>query len=756
MLHIPTEVQSDHGATERRSRSSSGAAGVDARQMAAITLANIVSMLRRRKVAVLSCAVTIPVIAYVALMQVNPRYTAQGSVVYEPSSYAASELQSILRVDPMTDAVMASQTEIVRGLATAERLVDRYNLIQNPEFNYALRPPLMITRVVDGLRDIMHGILTPISPALGGLFVAAPKEPPTPQAIRRAVVQAVQDALAAEALKQSHVMQVSFTSEDKQLAADVTNTAMDLYITDQLATKFDAVRRASSWLQTRAQELRKEVQDSEDRIAAYRAKTGLIQGVQAGLDTEDISKQSADLVQARNDLAQAESKLDAARGKAGANAQAAVSASVVAMRMQQDTLQAQLQSLLSRLGPNHPDVISLRNQLSEVQRSVGGELGRVVAAADAEVRADRARVAALEASLKTAQTQVDKASQAQVPLNAMQRDLDASRSLLQAVLSRIQTTAQQAAIEQPDARVISAALQPSQPSFPKMKILLPAAAIFGLCFGLLVAYLLEVSDSTFRSGDDVRSVLGLPCFALVPIVRPRLLGRIRMEDYVVRKPLSPFSEQIRALRAGLWLDQVHPKVVAITAARPGEAKTTTAIALGRSSAMNGERVLVLDCDVRQPSFGRLMRADHSRGIIDYLLGQAPLEEIIRRDRLTGMDYIPAGSSKANSLGLFMSDAMTECLELLRRDYDLVLLDAPPVFAMTDARIISRVADATLLCVRWRETPRSVVSRSLDLLDEADARVVGVALTRVDPRAHVKAGHSDSEVYHPRYGGYYRD
>ena len=170
--------------------------------------------------------------------------------------------------------------------------------------------------------------------------------------------------------------------------------------------------------------------------------------------------------------------------------------------------------------------------------------------------------------------------------------------------------------------MISEALPPAEPSFPKTKILLPAAVVFGIVFGLLVVYLLEIADSTFRSGDDVRAVLGLPCFALIPAVRARLLGRIRMEDYVVRKPLSPFSEQIRALRAGLWLDSVHPKIVAITAARPAEAKTTTAMALGRSSAMNGERVLVLDCDVRQPSFGRLMRAEHSRGIVDYLLGQA--------------------------------------------------------------------------------------------------------------------------------------
>jgi polysaccharide biosynthesis transport protein len=757
MLHVPSDSRSEqtHG---RRARNPSILAAADARQVAAATMALAVAALRRRRLPLLVCIVTIPLIAFVVLEQVKPRYTSMGSVVYEPSSYAAQELQSILRADPMTDAVMASQAEIVRSLQTAERITDKYNLMQSPEFNWTLKPPSIFRQATLAVRRALSRVTEPLLPALAA-WIAPPKGglPPTDE-IRQSVVHAVQAAIVVEAMRNSHVLQVSFTSEDRTLAAEAANTVMDLYITDQLGSKFDAIRRANDWLQTRVQELRAEVQQSEDRIAAYRAKTGIVQGVQAGLGTEQISRMSADLTQARNDLAQAESRLDAARGHGGrgAAAAAAVSNSVVTMRIQQDTLQAQLQSLLSRLGPNHPDVISLRNQLAQVQRSVGAEIGRVVASVEAEVSADRARVTTLEAQLAEQQQQGNKRAQAQIPLNAMERDLDAQRSLLQTVLSRIQQTAQQNAIEKPDARVISAALLPAEPSFPKTKMLMGAAAAFGLCFGLLVVYLLEISDSTLRSGDDVRTVLGLPCFALIPQLRQRLLGRIRIEDYVVRKPLSPFSEQMRALRGGLWLDTVQPKVIAITAARPAEAKTTTAIALGRSSAINGERVLVLDCDVRQPSFSRLMHAEHSPGIVDYLLGQAALDDVIRHDKLSGMDFIPAGSTKANSLGLFMSEAMSQGLARLRADYDLVLLDAPPVFAMTDARIISRVADATVLCVRWCETPRSVVSRSLDMLDEAEARVIGVTLTRVDPRAHVRSGYADAEVYHPRYGGYYRD
>jgi polysaccharide biosynthesis transport protein len=254
----------------------------------------------------------------------------------------------------------------------------------------------------------------------------------------------------------------------------------------------------------------------------------------------------------------------------------------------------------------------------------------------------------------------------------------------------------------------------------------------------------------------MRARLGLPCFALIPELSRHVLRRFPVEEYAAQRPLSPFAEQLRGLRAALWLGPASPRVVAITAARPSEGKTTIAIGLGRSAALSGERVIVLDCDVRQPSFGRLMRADGELGIADCLLGHASLEEVIRKDPLTGMAFIVAGSAEANSLALFMSDTLGKLLDRLRADYDLILLDAPPAFAMADARVIARTADATLLCVRWRDTPRSIVRNSLEILEEMRAKVVGVALTRVDARAHVRSGFADAEVYHSRFGGYFRN
>jgi capsular exopolysaccharide synthesis family protein len=287
-------------------------------------------------------------------------------------------------------------------------------------------------------------------------------------------------------------------------------------------------------------------------------------------------------------------------------------------------------------------------------------------------------------------------------------------------------------------------------------MLLAAGTASGVLLGLLLVYLQELADETFRSSDDIRQAIGLPCFALLPRVRHRTLGASRVDEYAARNPNSSLAEQLRALRAALWHDPARPRTVAVTAARAGEGKTTVALALGRLAAMNGERVVVPDCDIRKPSFARLLQGEASPGLVDCLQDHAPLARIIRKDALSGMDWIPAGKADADALGLLMSAAMVRLLQSLRDEYDLVLLDAPPAQAVTDARIVAGNADATLLCVRWRSTPRSTVLHAIELLDQAHANVVGTALTQVDMRIHVRSGYADAEVYHPHHGGYYRE
>ena len=697
-------------------------------------LRSLLDVLRRRKIPLLGCMVIVPLLAVSALKQVTPLYTATGTLIYEPGRYRTQELQSILQSDPITDAVMLSQVEVLHGLRTIEPMAQRLNLFSKPEFNPSLRPPSLFARY--------FGHDPPAADTTSG---------PPPRSIRNEVLLGVQRATVVRPITGSHVIEVSFTATDPVLAAAAVNGLMDIYIRAQLAAKFSAVDKARAWLERRASELRTELRSQEDRIATYRAQKGLVQGVHAELDVESVTQLTEALARARADLATAAGRLNATSTQAG---EAPLADSVVRLREQEGTIAGELQSLQVRLGPKHPDVVALQRELAEVRAQEQAETSRVVSGTEAGLRAARDRVAGLERDLATAQTHVDQSAQAEIPLSLMQRDADASRALLTNVLQTLQETAQQAAVETPDAHEVSLALPPAQPAYPRTRAVLAAACVSGVLLGLFLVYLLEISDATLASGDDVRRQVRLPCLALVPNLSRRTLGRLRVQDYAALRPLGGFAEQMRALRTSLWIGQTKPRTIAITGARPAEGKTTLALSLARVAALSGERVILLDCDLRRPAMAGLLGLD-GPGLAELLLDQAELTDVIRHDPLTPLKVVPAGAVGPGSAGLFMTGKMASLLQSLREDFTLVVMDAPPALAMADTRLIAQMADATLFCARWRRTTHDVARNAVALLEEAGANVAGVALTRVDAHVHFLSGYSDADACGPRLGGYFR-
>ncbi|WP_291297986.1 polysaccharide biosynthesis tyrosine autokinase [Elioraea sp.] len=758
MLNQPTDIAPDGGS--RRPQAGYGYPPT-VEPVGGLSPAALLAVLRRRKWAMILAVIFFPALAVVALNQLTPRFTGTAAVIYEAQEFAIRELQSIVRDEGGTNSVvLASQLEIIKSLSMAERLADRLNLASRPEFNWYLAPQSNMSRTRDFIfRQLSRGAGF-VSAEWAAQLAPRPRVAPRPEDLRVSVTLSAMGAIGATVIPGSRVINISFTSQSQGIAQTGANILAELYINDQLEQKFEAVRRANTWLEQRVTQLRQEVLDAEDRIEKVRAQAGLVRGVNSNLLNEQISRLQTDLITAQSELATQEGRLSQARGARGpADLEALASVigagTVASLRGREAQARAELAQLRNQYGDRHPDVQRKQAELNGILGTIGVEISRVGGALESDARATRVRIQSLQEALARTQAQLVQSGEAEIQVRALEREAEAARGLLQAVLARTQQTVQQTAIEKPDARVLSPATWPGSPSWPRRTLILAASVMLGLIFGAALVWLLEIADSTFRSGDEIRTVLGLPCFALIPSIR-RGLGRAKVEDYVVRKPVSAFSESLRSLRAALWLGATPPKCIVITAARPDEGKTTTAITLGRTAALNGEKVMVIDCDIRQPSFDRILKTEGSQGIADYLLGHAPLSAVKRRDALTPMEFIPAGAAETNSSGLFMADAMGALLDQLRRDYDLIVLDAPPTLAMADARIIARLADATVLCVRWRDTPQSVVRSTLDMLEDAKARVVGAVMTRVDAKAHSRSGYSDAEVYHPRYGGYFRE
>jgi capsular exopolysaccharide synthesis family protein len=711
------------------------------------SLSEFILAIRQRRKTLIAVLVLIPLCTWLTLQRVSPLYTATGSLIYEPAGYKFSELESIVRQDPTNEGMMASQAEILQSLHIAQRVAERGNLFDNPEFNSALRPPGHLARLLQEIRGLL-GMDTD-APAYDPVYG------PVPDPTRDRTMLAVKERLHAVPVHFSHVVEVTFVANDPVVAAAAVNNAMDTYIKDQYAAKHRMVETATGLLQEQATALRRQVRQAEERIAAYRGEHAMTQGMHAASGNEEITHLDEDLIKAKSERAAAAARLDAARGKAGAEAQAAVAPSVVQLRAQVDSLTGQLQAQRTRLGSAHPDVKSLNQQLENGRQALQAEIARVVASTAAEQQAATDRVKTLQDLLDQAKAAEQNADKAQIPLNAMTRDLEASGTQLQAILERIQQTAQQANVESAEAHEISQAIPPEHPTWPRTAQTMAASAASAVFLGLVLVHVLQLTDTTLRSGAEARRLAGVPCFALIPQVGRRALGHLSVHDYVVRRPLTAFAEQIRALRVGLSLDIDHPQVITITAARPAEGKSLLTLALGRSAQLGGERVLLIECDVRAGAFQQRLGGKAFPGLMDVLRGELNWREAVQDDPLTGMKFIAGGKPSSDALSLFLAGKIRQILAQVREDFDLILLDAPPVEAMAEARVAAALADATLLCVRWRFTQAKTVQHALQVLHDAHAKIIGTVLTRVDPRVHVRSGYADAGVYHRRYKAYFK-
>jgi succinoglycan biosynthesis transport protein ExoP len=687
------------------------------------SLADQLLGLRRRWRLIAFTTFIVPLAAAAITYRAPPDYTATGILIYQPEAAQvpggslppAAEAQN-------EDSITASQSEVIASLPAAAAIAQALHLGRSPAFN----------------------------PATGkgawplGLFhrrVAASDSPSD-------LAQAVRRHLSVSVVPGSRILAVSFTETDPARAAAGANLAMQLYIAHEREASFNALTDAQSWLVAHAQELQSQLDVTETQLAQARAAAGVVQGAQSTLTDETASRLAASLTQAQADLAMNQARLASAHAGDAAAANAAIAPNLLPLRKEQADLAAQVQSLRGEYGPDYPALRTARTELSAISAEIGAETGRELDAAHAEVAADQAEIATLSHALAGARTASQVEDQESAPIRALEQRAEAGRAMLREMTLQADQLAQDASLTRPDARLLSAASVPLRPSSPPHSVILGAALVLGACAGVLLAGLTGALDTSFRSGAELRAALGLSCLALIPQTR-------QPQTAALSAPFSLYAEQLRALHTALGLAPDRPRIIAITAARPGEGKTTLTIALARALAGAGLRTLAIDGDLRQPSFDAVFATGGAPGLTDHLAGLASLDDIMVSDALTPLRIIPAGTQAAIALNLFLTPALPALLATLRSRYDVVLLDVPPAYALAEGRVLARLADTALLCVRWGHTPRRIAAGAVELLREAGANVAGGALTRVNAKVHGRSGFADAEIYQPRYGGYFK-
>lgn len=723
----------------------------------ALDLHALIATFRRRLKLFLALALFVFVLVLVFTLQATPLYTATASVMIDNRTEQVVDSQAVLSGLPADTATVDTEVEVLRSRQLAERVVDALKLEEDPEFNANLAPP---------------GVLGQIGGSIGALFGAAAPESARAQLSeleaqkqREEVVDVVRERLQIRRVGLTYVMAVSFTSPDPEKAAKIANAFAQNYLLEQLEAKFEATRQANAWLNSRLDDLRGEVIQSEAAVEQYRNANNLLSASGATLTEQEISTYNTQLATVRAQQAEDEARLSTARaqmarGSTGDDVGEALGSTVVQqLRARRAEVSGRVADLSSRYGPRHPDMLRAERELADIDGQIQAEIGRIVSNLEARVQVARQRTASMQGSLSGARGALAANNNASVRLNELQRNAEASRTLYQGLLDRFKQTTSQEGLEESDARVVSRAIIPIGPSSPNVPLNLALGLIVALGAGLAGVVLAEMLDAGMTTGEDVERKLGLPHIGSVPLVASIAEAgerRVPPADFLLQKPLSAFAEGIRALRTSILFSRVGQNVqlIAVTSTLPGEGKTTTAVCLARSAAQAGQRVVIVDCDLRRRAVNRLFGIEPTQGLMDVLNGTATLESALTLDEASGAYVLPLTHASFTPKDVFGSRAMDDLLASLRANFDVVILDTAPVLAVADTRILAAKADTVVFLTRWRSTPQKAIANSLKLLDKAGAHIAGVALVQVDMRSQARYGYGDAGYYYGAYKQYY--
>lgn len=654
-------------------------------------------MLRRRMLIMIIIGAAAAIAAFAYLMMRPPEYTATSLVIINPRQEQVLRSEDIIGQLPRDSSTIDSEIERLRSSALMGELAEALGLAA-PSANGDARP----TQGIGGTINVRRRGMT-------------------------------------------YVIEISARSTDPERAQLIANTYADVYIASQVNARIDTAQRANSWLSRRLAELREDVQAKESAAENYRMQSGLIAAQGSSLVEQQITNVQTQVLQAQADLAEREARyrqlqeLRASGAPLDAIGNAINSETIRQLRAREAEIAQRQSELELRYLETHPAVQSVRAEREDINQQIQREIQRITVNLGNEVSVARARLATLQNSLREAAGDLNDNSSSSVRLRELEREAAASREVYESYLQRYQEIADQDQLNISDARLMTYADVPSSPSSPKLRIALALAIALGLMLGIGAGVVAEILDQSVKNADDLEAKVGHPAIASIPTISKRMMRQMPPAErhpsgYLVGRPMSAFTEALRVLRTVIVYSKLDfsVKVVAVTSALPDEGKTTISMCLARVAAMSGQKVVVVDCDLRKQSINDVIDIETDVGILQVLAGEAPWRSAIVRDPNSDAHVLPVATSGFTPRDVFGSDAMERLVGELRQHYDLVILDCAPILAVAETRVLVKHADTTVIVARAGRSAVGAVRSAVHQTEGAGGKVLGIALNCVQP------------------------
>jgi succinoglycan biosynthesis transport protein ExoP len=690
----------------------------------------------------------------------TPLYTAKAFILIDNKRIRAVENAYDLDT-PSSDvaaSVVDSQVEVIRSENVAEAVIKGLDLLSDPEMQALITPKKsLFTRI----RDRLH---------LSTQFSASPTEP------LRLAADVLRDGVDISRLPRTMVLQISYTSVDPEKAASIANAFAESYLADQLNAKYEATRRASDWLEQRMLELKQQTRLSDLAIQKYKADNGLITAGGKLVNEQQLNEINSQLTLARGETARAEAyyqRIQAIIDKHQTDAivaEAIGNGIIAQLRSKYLDASKRESEISAKLGKEHFQAVSLRDEMREYEKLMFEELGRLAESYRSEVQIARSKEETLKANLEKSVGENAKENKVLVGLRELEREGEAYRTLYQSFFQRYQEALQQQSFPIIEARVITTAIAPSKPSHPRKAPILMLFALIGGLVGIVAGAWRESTERGFRGEEQVKRDLGLECLGIVPLLPQRSeivngkdagarksfpFGLMRTPNpaapkTVLNPPVTPypaitthaldnpgsvFSETLLSVKlaADVKLAGQASKIIGVVSSLPGEGKSVIAKNLGSVLAKLSGSALLIDGDLRARALTRWTAPNARAGLMEAVINEQPIQELLLFEEGSGLSLLPTVSNvKPSHTSEFLASvAMKRLLEQVSSEYDYVVIDLPPLGPVVDARAIAPQIGAFVLVVEWRKTARTVVRNILANESLLYGKCLGVVLNKVN-------------------------
>jgi succinoglycan biosynthesis transport protein ExoP len=701
-------------------------------------------IIQKRRWTILTILIISVSIVAIGSFFIEPQYKATAVIQIERENPKLLSFEEIYALDSSQQTFYQTQVRLIKSRTLAKKVIDKIDFAKSAQ-------PSFFSKI-----NLMQKIkeLIPYS------FDQAKKEKKDPYA---PIINNFLDRLAVQPDRNSQIINISFIHGNAQVSANAANAVADAFIESNLEAKYLTAKQAYDFLNVQIKELMNDIALKEQEIQKYAQEKEIV-----SLDNnENITVQQ--LVELNTEYTRAQTKRiekesiykSVINGSADSIPEILNNNLIQELKTQYARLESEYAEKSKKFKAEWPEMIQLKSKLDKVKQRLDKETYDIVRKVRNGARAEYETALKQELSIKNMldqqKTKTTDLHKNAILYNNLKTEVDNKRALLQSLIKRQNEAGVSAELKDlgsSQIRIVDRAEVPREAFKPNKKLNILMALAIGLLIGIGISFFLEYLDRSLKNKEDVERYIKLPTIGVIPSldgIRKSSHYSYAYEDYLGKEEYkilpksiekivhasakSSISEAYRSLRTAILLSTPHspPKTILITSSQPKEGKTATAVNIAISLAQLNKKVVIIDTDLRKPRISKIFMIYNRTGVSNFLAGTIPPNQIIFRTEIPNLYIIPSGPTPPNPAELLATPKMTSLLEGCKKTFNFIILDSPPLLAVTDAQILANKIDGVVLVVHGGVTPKEAVKLGREKLQNAN--IIGIVLNQINLEQH---------------------